>query len=168
MSWKQTATWSVPSATAAPLSAAEPSTTSIWRLGRASRSCAIAVGTIEPSALGNAPARSVSRSAETRSATCSPAWASRSATASAWASTIAPTSVGHGTAGAAVEQPDAELALERGDLLGDGRLGQGERLGRARERVAVRDLAEGEHPARVDRAAARTYAQLMSIAKEVI
>ena len=67
-----------------------------------------------------------------------------------------------GTAGPAVEQADAELALERGDLLGHRRLGQRERLGRARERAAVRDLAEGEHAARVDRAAARTYAQLMA------
>ena len=36
---------------------------------------------------------------------------------------------------AAVEQADAELALERGDLLGDRRLGQRERLGGARERA---------------------------------
>ncbi len=50
----------------------------------------------------------------------------------------------------AVEQPDAELALERGDLLGDGRLRQRERLGRAREGAAPGDLAEGEQAAWVE------------------
>ena len=54
------------------------------------------------------------------------------------------------TAGAAVQQPDAELALERGDLLRDGGLGQRERLGRARERAAPCDLAEGEQAAWVE------------------
>ena len=53
-------------------------------------------------------------------------------------------------AGPAVEQPDAQLALERGDLLGDRGLRQGERLGRARERAAPGDLAEGEQAAGVD------------------
>jgi hypothetical protein len=49
----------------------------------------------------------------------------------------------------AIQQPGAELALERRDLLRDGRLGQRERPGRARERPVARDLAERQHPARI-------------------
>ena len=58
----------------------------------------------------------------------SPASASRSATASACASSSAPGRGRRRPARAAVEQLHAELALERGDLLGDRRLGQRERL----------------------------------------
>ncbi len=50
---------------------------------------------------------------------------------------------------AAVEQRRADLALERGDLLGDRGLRQGEGLGRARERGAPGDLAEGEQAPRL-------------------
>ena len=72
-----------------------------------------------------------------------------------------------GAAGAAVQQADAELALERGDLLGDRRLRQRERLGRAGERPAVRDLAKGEQAARVDHGHRMHSVQLMD-AEEVI
>ena len=50
----------------------------------------------------------------------------------------------------AVEQAHADLPLERGDLLGDRRLGERERVGRPRERATVGDLAEGEQPARFE------------------
>ena len=53
-------------------------------------------------------------------------------------------------AGPALEQLRAGLALQRGDLLGDGGLRQRQRLGRAREGSQPRDLAEGEHAARID------------------
>ena len=43
-------------------------------------------------------------------------------------------------AGAALNEDGARLALQRGDLLGHGRLGEGERLRGGRERAADRDL----------------------------
>ncbi len=57
---------------------------------------------------------------------------------------------------AAFEQLHAELALERGDLLGDRRLGQRERLARARERALTRHFAERQHSPRIHIAAAYT------------
>ena len=50
-------------------------------------------------------------------------------------------------AGAAVEQPRAELALERRDLLGDRRLRQRQLARGLRERAPLRDRAECEQPA---------------------
>ena len=49
---------------------------------------------------------------------------------------------------AAVEQPDADLALERDDRLRDGRRGVGERLGRGAQRPVVGDRAQ--HPQATD------------------
>ena len=53
------------------------------------------------------------------------------------------------TPGPAVQQPRAELALERGHLLGHGRLGQRQLARGGGERAGVRDGAEGEQPARI-------------------
>src|SRR5947207_11690141 len=53
--------------------------------------------------------------------------------------------------GLALEQPDADLALERCDLCGDRRLGEGELARRGGERALVRDGAEREHAARIHR-----------------
>ena len=50
---------------------------------------------------------------------------------------------------AALDQRRAGLALERGDLLRDGGLGEGERLGRGGERAALGDLAQDSHSANV-------------------
>ena len=52
-------------------------------------------------------------------------------------------------AGTALEQLQAELALERGDLLGDRRLRQRQRLAGARERPLMGDLAERQEPPRI-------------------
>ena len=59
---------------------------------------------------------------------------------------------------AAVEQLHAELALERSDLLGDGRLGQRERVAGARERPLMRHFAERQQSPRIHIAAAYTHA----------
>src|SRR3954454_16373699 len=50
---------------------------------------------------------------------------------------------------AALEEPDADLGLEQGDLAGHGGLRPRKTLGRTRERELVRDDAEGQKPARV-------------------
>ena len=52
-------------------------------------------------------------------------------------------------AGPAVEQPGADLALERGDLLRDGRLGQRQLARRPGEGPPMRDGAERQDAARV-------------------
>ena len=52
-------------------------------------------------------------------------------------------------AGVALDQPGPGLALQGGDLLGDGRLAVGERLGGGRERAPQRDLAEHSEAAHV-------------------
>jgi hypothetical protein len=52
-------------------------------------------------------------------------------------------------AAAALHQRHAELLFERGDLLGDCRLRQRQRLGGTGERPLPSDLAEGEHPPRI-------------------
>jgi hypothetical protein len=49
----------------------------------------------------------------------------------------------------ALDQPLTELELERADLLRDRRLRQGERGCRAREGPLPRDLAKGQHTARL-------------------
>ena len=49
----------------------------------------------------------------------------------------------------ALEQRHPGFGLERRDLLGDRRLGVGERLGGGRERAAVGDLLEDLQPADV-------------------
>ena len=51
---------------------------------------------------------------------------------------------------AALDEHGAGLALERGDLLGDGGLGEGERLGRGGERAPEGDLAQHAHAADVE------------------
>ena len=51
---------------------------------------------------------------------------------------------------AALHEHGAGLALERGDLLGDGGLGEGERLGCGGERAAEGDLAQDAHAADVE------------------
>ena len=51
----------------------------------------------------------------------------------------------------AIEQPRADLLLERRHLMGDRGLRQRELLGRARERPMVGHRAEGEHSLRVHR-----------------
>ena len=53
-------------------------------------------------------------------------------------------------AAAAVQKTGADLPLERGHLLGDGRLGERQRLAGARERSMQRDLAEGQHAPRIE------------------
>ena len=53
-------------------------------------------------------------------------------------------------AGTALDQRGAGLALERRDLLGDGGLGEGERLGRGGERAPGGDLAQHAHTADVE------------------
>ena len=50
----------------------------------------------------------------------------------------------------------ADLALERGDLLGDGRGGEVERVGGGRDRAAVGELAQGAQAAQVDHQAQLT------------
>ena len=50
-------------------------------------------------------------------------------------------------AAAAIEQPRADLVLERRDLMRDRRLRERELARRPRERPLVRDGAEGEHAA---------------------
>jgi hypothetical protein len=54
------------------------------------------------------------------------------------------------TACAALDEPRPGLALERGDLLGDGRLRVGQRLGGGREGAAGRDLAQDPHAADIE------------------
>ena len=51
---------------------------------------------------------------------------------------------------AALDEHGAGLALERGDLLGDGGLGEGERLGCGGERAPEGDLAQHAHAADVE------------------
>ncbi len=53
-------------------------------------------------------------------------------------------------AGAALDEHGAGLALQRGDLLGDGGLGEGEGLGRGGERATGGDLAQHAHAADVE------------------
>jgi hypothetical protein len=53
-------------------------------------------------------------------------------------------------AAAALDQPLAELELERTDLLRDRGLRQKERSGRTGERSLVGDLTEGEEAARIE------------------
>ena len=48
-----------------------------------------------------------------------------------------------------LDQAGPELALERGDLLGDGGLGERQRVGGARERAVLGDRAEREQPPRI-------------------
>ena len=110
----------------------------------------IAPWTIEASALGKAPIRSVARSAPASSRDLAVRLGEpvgdRVGVREQQGARL-----GHRrAAGAAVQQPDAELALERGDLLRDGGLGQRERLGRARERAAPGDLAEREQAAWIE------------------
>jgi hypothetical protein len=50
----------------------------------------------------------------------------------------------------ALNQHGAGLALERGDLLGDGGLGERQRLGGGGERASHRDLAQHSHAADVE------------------
>ena len=50
----------------------------------------------------------------------------------------------------ALDEAGAGLALERGDLLGDGGLRVGERVGRGGERPALGDLAQHAHAANVE------------------
>ena len=69
----------------------------------------------------------------------------RSAMASACSSRISPSRVSLRPPGRAVEQPGADLALQRSHLVGDRRLRQRELAGGPRERALVRDGAEGEH-----------------------
>jgi hypothetical protein len=53
-------------------------------------------------------------------------------------------------AGVALDERSAGLALERGDLLRDGGLGEGEGLGGGRERAAYGDFAKHLHAANVE------------------
>jgi hypothetical protein len=53
------------------------------------------------------------------------------------------------SAGPAVEQPGADLAFQRADLVGDRRLRQGELAGGARERAFMHHGTEGEHAPRI-------------------
>ena len=53
-------------------------------------------------------------------------------------------------AGAALDEHRPGLALERGDLLGDGRLREGEGVGGGGERALEGDLAEDAHAANVE------------------
>ena len=69
---------------------------------------------------------------------------------SAWPTSVWPAAVRRDAAGVALEQHHPGLGLERCDLLGDGGLGVGERLGRGRERAAVGDLAQDPEPADVE------------------
>ena len=50
---------------------------------------------------------------------------------------------------AALHELGPGLAFERGDLLGDGGLGVGERVGRGGEGALCRDLSQHAHPAYV-------------------
>ena len=117
------------------------------------------------SALGNAPIRSVSRSVAASSATCA-------------AGLREPVGdrVGVGEqqrarlgrrrpARAALEQPHAELALERRDLLRDRRLGERERLAGPRERALPDDLTERQQPPRIHIDSAYSTRELISPAE---
>lgn len=53
------------------------------------------------------------------------------------------------TAGSALEEPDAELAFEGGNLIGDHPLREGDLARGPRERAFLRHGSEGEHPSRV-------------------
>ena len=53
-------------------------------------------------------------------------------------------------AGVALDEPGAGLAFERGDLLRDGGLGVGERIGGGGERAAGGDLAQDAHSADIE------------------
>ena len=104
---------------------------------------ATASGTSAASALGNAPIRSRrARRRPARRAACA-ASASRSASASACSSSTRPARRELQPAGLAVEQPRADLRLQRRDLLGDRRLGQ-----RERARRGARTSARGRRPGR--------------------
>ena len=50
----------------------------------------------------------------------------------------------------ALDERRARLALEGGDLLGDGGLGVGERVGGGGERAACGDLAQHAHAADIE------------------
>ena len=61
-----------------------------------------------------------------------------------------PAGVGEpGRSGTALEQPDSDLALERGDLLADGWLGVVERLGGRGDRSPRCDLCQRAQPAQI-------------------
>ncbi len=116
--------------TPSAVAASEPSSTATSRSGRPERSAAIASGTTPASALGKAPSRSVRRAPATSAPIWTSARSSRAATASAWCEQQPAGVRRERAAAAADEQPGAELALERGDLLGDRRLAQRQRLAR--------------------------------------
>ena len=150
-SWKATATSSRPERTPSAMPASEPSSTAISSSGSSARSAAMASRHDGGErARERADAAACGARSSTTAAICTPARSSRSATASACASRSRPASVGTRAAAAAHEQRGAELALERGDLLGDRRLAERERLGGARERAGAGDRAERQQPACVE------------------
>ena len=111
---------------------------------------AIATGMIVPATDSNAAIR--------RRPPRRPAIASSSASASASRARIA-LGVAHDrlarvgephAARAALDEHGAGLALERGDLLGDGGLREGERVGGGGERAPEGDLAQDAHAADVE------------------
>ena len=65
------------------------------------------------------------------------------------ATSARPASVSLHAARAALDELRARLAFERRDLLGDGGLRVGERVGRGGEGAVCRDLAQHAHPADV-------------------
>ena len=76
--------------------------------------------------------------------------ASRAMIASAWRTTASPASVSRTPRALRCDERGAGLALERRDLLRDGRLREGQSLGGGGERAAHRDLAEDPHAADVE------------------
>ena len=69
--------------------------------------------------------------------------------ASAWRTSASPASVSRTPRALRCTSVRAGLALERRDLLRDGGLREGQRLGGGGERAADRDLAEDPHAADV-------------------
>ena len=76
--------------------------------------------------------------------------ASRARIASVWPTSARPASVSRTPRALRSTSTVPGLALERRDLLRDGRLGEGQCLGRGGERAAGRDLAEHAHAANVE------------------
>ena len=107
-------------------------------------------GTIVAPAVANDARRSWPRRSSDSSASAASAASSSARTSSACSTSSAPASVRTTPRARRSSSAHPGLALERGDLLRDGRRRVGQRLGRTGQRPAARDLAQHPQPADVE------------------